>query len=51
MPPPKSEVESLHKEEKKTPKRKPELTILNPYILKNALQHDYLLPAEQQDRE
>lgn len=51
MPPPSSEVESLHKEKRKSPPKKPELTILIPYIPNNALQHGYLLPAEQQAKE
>jgi len=51
MPPPNSEVESLHKEEKKIPKKKAEMIVLNPSILNNALQRGYLLLAEQQAEE
>lgn len=49
---PNSEAKSLHKEEEqKLLKSKPELIVLNTCILKNVMQHGYLLPAEKQAKE
>lgn len=48
---PNSEVKFLHKEEQELLKSKPELIVLNDYVLKYVMQHDYLLPAEQQAKE
>lgn len=48
---PSSEVKSLHKEQQKLLNSKTQLIVLNHYILKNAMQHGYLLPAKQQAKE
>lgn len=48
---PNSEVKSLHREEQKWLKSKPDLIVLNHCILKYVMKHGCLLPTEQQAKE